>query len=407
MEHPLDIKGMINGLEVLTRSFDDTKIIAYLALNSCAKQEYGLKKLAQPFAGNWAEEDIKDVRKIKPHDLLVYNLKDCLSTWYVKEVYEPIMIQDQQLEIYNSIMLPSLKTIIQMECHGVPILPSRVVEVKTELLGMQKKYVDQLDSSEYVVYATDLLQERAWKEKQASLKKKIVHRHEFTEPLNFGSPQQLQVLLYEVMELPVIDFTDTKEPATGTKTLDKLINHAHNDDMRNCLKTLIELSKVNKILEGFIPSFEDAWVKADGYAYLHGSFTLGGTKSGRLSSSGPNLQNLPAHGKLGKLIKSCFVSPQGAIFSGADFSALEDKINTLLTGDPNKVKVYSEGFDSHCFRTYYYWKDQMPDIQQANEDEQCFKLTLEDGSELTVKASDTLIYQGKETIAQELLQNML
>ncbi len=407
MEHPLDIKGMINGLEVLTRSFDDTKIIAYLALNSCAKQEYGLKKLAQPFAGNWAEEGIKDVRKIKPHDLLVYNLKDCLSTWYVKEVYEPIMIQDQQLEIYNSIMLPSLKTIIQMECHGVPLLPSRVVEVKTELLGMQRKYVDQLDSSEYIVYATDLLQERAWKEKQASLKKKTVHRHEFTEPLNFGSPQQLQVLLYEVMELPVIDFTDTKEPATGTKTLDKLINHAHNDDMRNCLKVLIDLSKVNKILESFIPSFEDAWLKADGYAYLHGSFTLGGTKSGRLSSSGPNLQQVPAHGKLGKLIKSCFVSPQGSIFAGADYTALEDKINTLLTGDPNKVKVYSEGYDSHCFRTYYYWKDQMPDIQQANEDEQCFKLTLEDGSELTVKASDTLIYQGKETIAQELLQNML
>lgn len=269
MEHPLDIQGMLHGLEVLTRSFDDTKIIAYLALNSCAKQEYGLKKLAQPFAGNWAEEDIKDVRKIKPHDLLVYNLKDCLSTWYVKEAYEPIMIQDQQLEIYNSIMLPSLKTIIQMECHGVPLLPSRVVEVKTELLGMQKKYVDQLDSSEYVVYATDILQERAWKEKQASLKKKIVYRHEFTEPLNFGSPQQLQVLLYEVMELPVIDFTDTKEPATGTKTLDKLINHAINDDMRNCLKTLIELSKVNKILESFIPAFEDAWLKADGYAYLH------------------------------------------------------------------------------------------------------------------------------------------
>ena len=407
MEHPLDVKGMINGLEVLTRSFDDTKIIAYLALNSCAKQEYGLKKLAQPFAGNWAEEDIKDVRKIKPHDLLVYNLKDCLSTWYVKEVYEPIMIQDQQLEIYNSIMLPSLKTIIQMECHGVPLLPSRVVEVKAELLGMQRKYVDQLDSSEYVVYATDLLQERAWKEKQASLKKKIVYRHEFTEPLNFGSPQQLQVLLYEVMELPVIDFTDTKEPATGTKTLDKLINHAHNDDMRNCLKTLIELSKVNKILESFIPSFEDAWLKADGYAYLHGSFNLGGTKSGRLSASSPNLQQVPAHGKLGKLIKSCFVSPQGSIFAGADYSALEDKINTLLTGDPNKEKVYSEGYDGHCFRTYYYWKDQMPDIQQANEDEQCFKLTLEDGSELTVKASDTLIYQGKETTAQELLQNML
>ena len=54
-----------------------------------------------------------------------------------------------------------------------------------------------------------------------------------------------------------------------------------------------------------------------------------------------------------------------------------------------------------------YNNNQINNIQQANEGEQCFKLTLEDGSELTVKASDTLIYQGKETIVQELLQNML
>ena len=71
------------------------------------------------------------------------------------------------------------------------------------------------------------------------------------------------------------------------------------------------------------------------------------------------------------------------------------------------MKVFTDGYDSHCINAFGYFKEQMPDIQQANEDEQCFKLTLEDGSELTVKASDTLIYQGKETIAQELLQNML
>ena len=86
---------------------------------------------------------------------------------------------------------------------------------------------------------------------------------------------------------------------------------------------------------------------------------------------------------------------------------MEDRINALLTKDSNKLKVYTDLYDGHCLRAYAYFKNQMPDIQQANEDEQCFKLTLEDGSELTVKASDTLIYQGKETIAQELLQNML
>ena len=362
MKHPLDWKGMIKGIEVLTRCFDDTKIIAYLALNSCAKQEYGLKKLAQPFAGNWAVDEINDIRKIPAPKLLEYNLVDCLSTWYVKETYEPKMIEDQQLQIYQEIMLPSLKVIVQMECHGTPLDPVRVQEVKAQLIKMKKDYENSLDVSQYVMDATDRIQEAAWKAKQATLKKKIVHRHDFTEPMNFGSPAQMQVLLYTSMELPVVDLTDTKEPATGTKTLDKLVHHATTDEMRVCLELLVKLSKVNKILEGFIPAFERAWVKADGYAYLHGNFNLGGTKSGRLSSSGPNLQNLPAHGKLGKLVKSCFVSPKGFIFGSADYNALEDKINTLLTQDPNKIKVYSEGFDGHCFRTYYYWGDEMPDI---------------------------------------------
>jgi len=362
MEHPLDWKGMILGLETLTRCFDDTKIIAYLALNSCAKQEYGLKKLAQPFAGNWAESEINDVRRIQAVDLLRYNLVDCLSTWYVKETYEPLMDQDNQRQVYEEIMLPSLITIIQMECHGVPLDPKRVDEVELELQTIKDEIIHLLDSSMYVVDATDRIQENAMHKANAKLKKKVRPRHEFTEPMNFGSGDQLAVLLYQSMELPIIEFTDSGDPSTSTKTLEKLINHARDEDMRTCLQKLIELSKVSKVLDAFIPTMQDAWIKADGYAYLHGSFNLGGTKSGRLSSNGPNLQNLPAKGPLAKLIKSCFVSPQSKIFCSADFNALEDRINTILTNDPNKVKIYSDGYDSHSFRTFYYWGDQMPDI---------------------------------------------
>lgn len=117
------------------------------------------------------------------------------------------------------------------------------------------------------------------------------------------------------------------------------------------------------------------------------------------------MQQLPANGTYAKLIKGMAQAIDGWLFCGADFQALEDKINTLLTKDTNKMAVYLKGYDGHCLRSYSYFKEQMPDIQQANEDEQCFKLTLKDGSELTVKASDTLIYQGKETTAQELLQH--
>ncbi|MDR8433759.1 DNA polymerase I, partial [Acinetobacter baumannii] len=97
---PLDRRGMLHGLHTMYRSLDDTKVIAYLATNSTAGNVLGLKELAQPFAGNWAQSEIHDIRKIHHSDLLRYNLVDCLSTFYVYERYLPAMIADKQEEIY-------------------------------------------------------------------------------------------------------------------------------------------------------------------------------------------------------------------------------------------------------------------------------------------------------------------
>lgn len=102
----------------------------------------------------------------------------------------------------------------------------------------------------------------------------------------------------------------------------------------------------------------------DGWHYLFGFFNLGGTVSGRLSSSNPNLQNLPAKGKLAKLIKRCFKAPPGYLFVGLDFSSLEDRISALTTKDPNKLKVYTDGYDGHCLRAFSYFGENMPDIDQ-------------------------------------------
>lgn len=99
---------------------------------------------------------------------------------------------------------------------------------------------------------------------------------------------------------------------------------------------------------------------------LHGSFNLGGTKSGRQSSSGPNLQQIPSTGTVyAKPIKKCFKAPPGWIYCGADFKSLEDRISALTTKDPNKLKVYTEGYDGHCLRAFSYFGDQMPDIQDT------------------------------------------
>lgn len=133
------------------------------------------------------------------------------------------------------------------------------------------------------------------------------------------------------------------------------------------LQALIELAEVSIILDTFVNAFVNKTVqKQDGMWYLHGNFNLGGTLSGRLSSSKINLQNLPSTGsKYAAIVKSCFQAPPGWLFSGADFNSLEDMISALTTKDPNKLKVYTDGYDGHCLRAYAYYGDQMPDIVET------------------------------------------
>lgn len=109
------------------------------------------------------------------------------------------------------------------------------------------------------------------------------------------------------------------------------------------LKSLIALSEAEIIQNTFVSAFINKTVtKRDNLKYLHGNFNLGGTVSGRLSSSQINLQNLPSSGsKYAKAVKECFVAPSGWILCGADFTSLEDRISALTTKDPNKIKVYT------------------------------------------------------------------
>lgn len=129
------------------------------------------------------------------------------------------------------------------------------------------------------------------------------------------------------------------------------------------LKALIEISAISKILNTFLKAFyENSFKKSDGIYYLHGNFNLSGTQSMRLSSSGPNLQNIPSNSVYGKYIKECFVGASGWLFGGADFNQLESMVDSLVTRDPNKLLVYEEGLDSHSWNAFHYYRDQMPDI---------------------------------------------
>jgi DNA polymerase-1 len=130
------------------------------------------------------------------------------------------------------------------------------------------------------------------------------------------------------------------------------------------LHNIIEIGKVSTILDTFMYAFIHRTVKKkDGLYYLFGNFNLGGTLSGRLSSSNINLQNLPSTGsQYAEMIKECFISPDGWLMCGADFYSLEDRISALTTKDPNKLKVYTDGYDGHCLRTFTYFPDKLPGI---------------------------------------------
>ncbi len=375
MKDLLDTDGLLKGLELLTRRLHDTKIIAYLATNSTAGNVLGLKSLAHEFAGNWAVE-VSDIRKVPLQTLLQYNLVDSLSTNYVFDKYYPIMVQDNQLDLYNNLMMPSQKLITQIELTGMPLSRLKVDEVKNKLLDIQIGNLNKINNSSVIKMLNLLLQDTAWQKDYETRKAKAKNpgkilpknREAFADlAFNPNSGPQLQRLLYEQMGLPVIDYTDKKQPATGAETIEKLIHHTEQPDYKEILEALIAYGKANKILNTFIPAFEDAVIKdPSGIAWLHGSFNLGGTVSGRLSSSDPNMQNIPANSQYGKLIKECFVSPPGWLFAGADFNSLEDYISALTTKDPNKLAVYIDGFDGHCLRAAYYFSDQCPDIDPTD-----------------------------------------
>lgn len=324
MKDFLDTKGLLEGIEILARDIDDTKILAYLATNTVTKVPLNLKSLSHEFAGNYANDDIKDIKRIPLDELLKYNLIDTLSTWFVYDKYLPEVHSTNQYDLYTGLMLDSMRLLLQVELSGLPINLKQVAIVKTKLEEIVEDSFKVFNQFPEIRETVDNMREQAVKKANAKLvsKKHTVDMPKYQEIVfNPNSNNQLQELLYRVMKLPVLALTDNKNPATGNDVIEKLLMHC-DVTQKPLLNALLDYLGVAKILSSFIPAFEQAIYKGDTVHYLHGSFIIGGTVSGRLSSREPNLQNLPSGSTYGKIIKECFQAPLGWIFCGADFNSL-------------------------------------------------------------------------------------
>ena len=353
-------KGRQIGVNIF-ENVEDSMLYVYIAKNSTTEAKLDLKSNSLEFAGNYGV-DVKNADALPVNELLEYNLKDCLATWHVYDKYKDIVLKEGLIEPYRDVFQPSLKVLLKTMLTGLPLDTDKVLEVEKELQNKHdghfktlKKY-DEIENFNHMFRASTMV------ETNSNLKRKCKPFSDFMHlKFNPKSNNNIRDLFYNQLGYEAIDFTDTKQPATGAKTLIKLVNVAKQDSHKEILEHLIGIGQTSKILGTFIKAFKK--YNIDGY--LHGNLKLGGTQSGRLSSSNPNLQNLPSNSTYGKAIKSCFVAPEGWLWAGADFSSLEDRINAILTGDPNKIKVYTDGYDGHSLRAFSYFKDEMPDIKDT------------------------------------------
>lgn len=354
-----DTNGIFEGLQHLQAKTECSMILSYVVTNTCAGNELSLKAQTQSEYGDYG---IEETWKAPLEEVIPYNGKDCAATLWLYDKHMSVL--GNLGDVYARLN-SYLREIVWMQLCGLPI-DSEVAEKNAGILRTrQAELLDHIQQHEVVARYMAVHRERWAEKRNIKLKKKRVKPEDCPETFNPNSPIQLQALLYEVLELPVINYTRTKQPSTDGDTLKALCHHS--TEAKEFLEWLIELSQVDKLLSSFVPHFVNA-PAVDGYHCLYGFYNIGGTQSGRLSSDSPNQQNLPSGGNpFAIYIKQMVKAPKGWLFVGADFNALEDKVITLLTRDPNRLKVYSDGYDGHSLRAFSYFHDLMPDIEDTLE----------------------------------------
>ena len=180
------------------------------------------------------------------------------------------------------------------------------------------------------------------------------------EDINWDSPKQLAKLLYGKLQLPIKKVTGkTHTPSTDDETLKLLEKEGH-----EIAGLLVKYRTNTKLIGTYLKALP---LMADKNDRLHCSFNIHGTATGRLSSSDPNLQNIPKKGDMGKLIRKCFVPENGKVFVRADFSQMEMRMLAHISGDPFLIYDLRTGEDLHKLTAKnIFEKDEVTDDERSD-----------------------------------------
>jgi DNA polymerase-1 len=159
------------------------------------------------------------------------------------------------------------------------------------------------------------------------------------ESFNLGSPKQLQAIFYEKMGLPVIKKTPKGAPSTAEPVLQEL---AHEHELPRLILEHRSLSKLKSTYTDTLPALIHYRT-----GRVHTSYHQAVTATGRLSSSEPNLQNIPIRSEQGRRIRQAFIAPDGYKLMAADYSQIELRIMAHLSGDKGLLTAFAQGEDIH------------------------------------------------------------
>lgn len=159
-------------------------------------------------------------------------------------------------------------------------------------------------------------------------------------PFNLNSPKQLQELLFDEHKLPVIAKTPTGQPSTAESVLQELAF-----DYR-LAAVILEYRSLTKLVSTYIDALPKK-INPETHR-VHTSYNQAVAATGRLSSSEPNLQNIPIRSEEGRLIRTAFIAPPGCVIMAADYSQIELRIMAHLSQDDNLLKAFANGWDVHA-----------------------------------------------------------
>lgn len=250
------------------------------------------------------------LRQVALNDLSDYACEDADITWQLKQILSDEIEKNGLQHLFYDLEMPLMKVLADMEWVGV--------RIDEKALARSSAYLTQrMHEVEHEIY--DLA----------------------GEEFNVSSPKQVGEVLFEKLKLDEkVKKTKTGQYSTSEEVLVNLRSK------HPVVQKILDFREIKKLLSTYVDALPLMVNKKT--QHLHTSYNQTVAVTGRLSSSNPNLQNIPIRSDLGRVIRAAFVPDEGCLFLSADYSQIELRIMAHLSGDEHMIEAFREGRDIHA-----------------------------------------------------------